>query len=121
MNVPVLARVLEAEGLATVVVTNMPIWAEQIGIPRTLGVEFPYGHTLGEPGNLEQQCQVLGEALRLFEQAERPGVVAYSEVEWGLPLEETLRAWQPEEPSPIVSHLSSQIRELVRSRRVEDG
>ena len=49
-----LARTLEAEGLSTILVTNMPFWADKIGVPRTLAVEFPFGHALGHAAN---HCQ----------------------------------------------------------------
>ncbi|KKL27183.1 hypothetical protein LCGC14_2387760, partial [marine sediment metagenome] len=44
---PVLARTFEEAGLSTVLVTIMPYWSERVGVPRTIGVEFPYGHILG--------------------------------------------------------------------------
>jgi hypothetical protein len=117
MNVPVLARTLEKVGLSTLVVTMMPLWADRIGVPRALGVEFPYGHTLGESFNVDQQTLVLQEALELFTKAKAPGMVIDSKVEWRLPLEESIQTWQPNEASPIVNILSSKIREMVRSRR----
>ena len=55
-----LARTLETAGLATIMVTNMPFWAEKVGVPRTLAVEFPFGHTLGQPHNVAQQMRVRG-------------------------------------------------------------
>ena len=33
---PVLARVIEAAGISTVLVTMMPYWSEKVGVPRTL-------------------------------------------------------------------------------------
>ena len=60
---PVLARTLEAHGLSTILVTNMPFWAEKIGVPRTLAVEFPFGHMLGQPGDVAVQRRVILQAL----------------------------------------------------------
>jgi hypothetical protein len=45
--VPVLARVIEAAGISTVVVTMVPYLAEASGAPRIVAVEFPFGHPLG--------------------------------------------------------------------------
>jgi len=53
--VPVLARTLEAADLSTILVTPMPFWTEKIGVPRTLAVEFPFGHTLGQPHDTTQR------------------------------------------------------------------
>ena len=56
---PVLARTLEAAGLATVLVTMMPYWAEKVGAPRTLAVEYPFGQTLGQPRDTAGQMRVI--------------------------------------------------------------
>ena len=63
MNVPVLARAIEAAGFSTILVTMMPYWAEKTGTPRTLGVEFPFGQTLGQVGDAAQQMRVIEAAL----------------------------------------------------------
>ena len=39
-------------------VTNMPFWAEKVGVPRTLAVEFPFGHTLGQPHDTAQHMRL---------------------------------------------------------------
>jgi hypothetical protein len=108
---------LEAAGLSTVVVTNMPFWAEKIGAPRTLAVEFPFGHTLGQPHDTEQQMRVIEQALQVLEQAEEPGAIVHSVEEWPVPLEEALEDWQPAEPSPLVGIMGPHIREMLRQRR----
>ncbi len=114
---PVLARTLEAAGLATVMVTPMPFWAERVGVPRTLAVEFPFGHPLGQPHNAAQQMRVIRQALAVLETARLPGTIVHSPETWPLPQQETLRDWQPEEPSPIVRVMGSHIRDLLRQRR----
>jgi len=60
-------------------VTSMPFWAEKIGVPRTLAVEFPFGHSLGLPGEIAQQTRVISEALEVLETAETPGDIFHSE------------------------------------------
>ena len=114
---PVLARTLEAAGLATILVTMMPFWAEKTGAPRTFAVEFPFGHTLGQPGEIEQQRRVILEALRVLETAEAPGTIVHSEEKWPLPQKESYKAWQPEEPSPIIAELAPRIRQILRDQR----
>ena len=120
-----LARTLEAAGLATILVTNMPFWAERVGVPRALAVEFPFGHTLGQPHNQAQQMRVIGQALEVLESAQVAGTILHSPESWPVPPREATKAWQPEEPSPIVQAMAPQIRQLMRVRRgrnlPEDG
>ena len=112
-----LARTLETEGLSTLLITPMPFWAERIGVPRTLAVEFPFGHTLGLPGNVPMQRQILMEALNVLETATAPGMILHSELQWPGKVEEAIKLWQPEVPSPIVAELTPKFRDLLRGRR----
>jgi hypothetical protein len=115
--VPVLARTLEKSGLSTILVTTMPYWAERIGVPRTLAVEFPFGHTLGQPQNALQQLRVIKEALEVLKSAQSPGKIVHSREEWPTSQAEAIQAWQPEKPSPILDHLAPRFREMLRARR----
>jgi len=115
--VPVLARTLEAAGLSTILVTMMPYWAEKVGVPRTLAVEFPFGHTLGQPYNAAQQMGVIGEALRVLETAVSPSTIIHSPTTWPQPTAEAMKSWQPERPSPIITELAPKIREMLRQQR----
>ena len=99
--------------MSTVLVTMMPYWSERIGAPRTVGVEFPYGHTLGRPGDVETQMGVIRAALRLLEEARSPGEIVHLDYVWPQGLEEAKRDWQPLEPSPIIRML----REQAKARR----
>jgi hypothetical protein len=112
--VPVLARTLEELGLSTIVVTMMPFWAEKVGTPRTLAVEHPFGHTLGKPGDQEGQMRVIREALQVLEGQTQPGEITHSASRWREPTEETIKAWQPSEPSPIIQELRPQFREMLK-------
>lgn len=114
---PVLARTLEAEGFSTILVTNMPYWAEKTGVPRTLAVEFPYGHILGQPGDIQMQMSVITQALQVLADAREPGVIIHAEDEWPQPVEDATSAWQPETESPIIAYLRPQFREIMRQRR----
>lgn len=114
---PVLARTLEAAGLSTILVTNMPFWAEKTGVPRTLAVEFPFGHTLGMPHQADQQMRVVQQALRVLETARAPGEIVHADEAWRAPLDEAIRDWQPAEPSPVVQVLAPRFRELLQQRR----
>ena len=98
----------------------MPYWAERVGVPRTLGVEFPFGHILGEPYNTSQQLNVIREALEALASATSPGEIQSSSETWSGPVEEAIESWQPTDPSPIISELSPRIREMVRELRKKE-
>ena len=102
---PVLARHLEAAGIPTVTVTMMPVTAEELRAPRIVGVEFPFGHTFGQPGDRAVQRTVLTTALRVLAGASRPMTRVDVDLEWPQPRGEAYKAWQPAEPSPIVAML----------------
>lgn len=107
---PVLARTFEEAGLSTVTVTMMPYWAEKMGTPRTLGVECPFGHPFGSPGDAAMQMLVVREALRMLETAGEPGEIRDLDLQWPQPLDEAKRDWQPPEPSPIIKMMLEQRR-----------
>ena len=105
---PVLARLIEEAGIPTVVVTMMPALAAAMLAPRVVGVEFPFGHPFGTPGDTATQAAVLTSALRVLAGAGRPtGGSARVDVDivWPTPLREAYRSWQPAEASPIVAFL----------------
>ena len=114
---PVLARTLEQAGLSTILVTTMPYWAERVGVPRTLAVEFPFGHTLGQPHDAAQQMRVIQAALGVLESEQSPGKIVHSREIWPTSEAEAIKAWQPEKPSPIIDHLAPRFREMLRERR----
>ena len=99
---PVLARRIEAAGLPTVVVTMMPALATQLLAPRVVGVEFPFGHTFGMPGDRAMQRTVLETAVTVLAGAPAPGTRVDVDMEWPQPRGEAYKAWQPAEPSPLV-------------------
>ena len=112
-----LARCLEQAGLSTVLVTNMPFWAERVGAPRTLAVEFPFGHTLGQPHNAQQQTRVVREALLVLTSAERPGTIVHSEERWPEPVDKATKDWQPKKPSPLLQEMAPQFVKIMREHR----
>jgi D-proline reductase (dithiol) PrdB len=113
----VLARTLEAAGLSTLLITPMPYWAERVGTPRTLAVEYPFGHALGLPGEPAMQQQILAEAFEALEKIKDPGTVMHSPQQWPGSVEQAIQLWQPLEPSPIITALTPKFREMLRKRR----
>ena len=104
---PVLARWIEASGIPTVVVTMMPAVAEERRAPRIVGVEFPFGHSFGMPGDKAMQRRLLELALRVLAGASAFGTRVDADIEWPVPLRNAYKAWQPKEASPIVKKLLS--------------
>ena len=96
--------------MSTVLVTMMPYWAERVGVPRTVGVEFPYGHPLGRPSDRQTQMGIIRAALSLLEDAKAPGEIRELDYEWPQELSEAKRDWQPLEPSPIIKMMLEQAR-----------
>ena len=115
---PVLARVIEAVGISTVIVTPMPYFAEALGVPRSVGVAFPFGHPLGHAGDRDEQMKVIGDGLRVLREAPGPGTVEHLPYEWP-DFERWKREWQPAEPSPIVALLRERMRAQAEERRAD--
>jgi hypothetical protein len=115
--VPVLARMFEAAGMSTVMVTNMPFWAEKVGAPRTLAVEFPFGHILGRPGDIQLQYRVILKALEVLETAEAPGTIVHFQEKWPESLEDALRASHPAVQPPIGAEMGRYIGKFLLGMR----
>ncbi len=105
-----LARWIEAAGIPTVIVTMMPAVAEERRAPRIVGVEFPFGHPFGMPGDRAMQRRVLELALRVLAGASAFGTRVDLDIDWPVPLRDAYKAWQPKEASPIVKKLLSTFR-----------
>lgn len=112
-----LARTFEAAGLCTVFVTMMPYFAERMGVPRTLAVEFPFGHALGMAGNREMQLRVIRAALAVLRDAREPGTVEHYPEPWPGDVDEWRKRWQPSEPSPVVRWFREQAERRAREQR----
>ncbi|HTE85739.1 MAG TPA: hypothetical protein VK821_13500 [Dehalococcoidia bacterium] len=64
--------------------------AEAARAPRLLYLRWPFGHALGEPGNVAQQRTILHDMFSMARSAPRPGLVI-----------ELPYRWRREEYSPI--------------------
>ncbi len=111
-----LARDLEKACIATLLITMMPFWAEKIGVPRTLGIGFPFGQTLGQPHNQAQQMSVLREALQVLETAVTPATIIHSDQIWPIDTKTAIKQWQPKEPAPVIKGLAPQLRQMLKNR-----
>ena len=111
---PVLARVVEAAGIPTVIVTMMPVLAEKYRASRVLAVEFPFGHPFGVAHDTALQTRTLRAAIELLAVASEPEIRVDIEETWPGGRKQAYKDWQPSEPSPIVAHHLEMIRQARR-------
>lgn len=75
-----IAHVLEAEGLATVMIASMRSQVQRLHPPRALYCEFPLGRPLGKPGDPVFQRHVIDAAFALLHAPSGPVLVDFPEV-----------------------------------------
>jgi hypothetical protein len=80
--VGLLAREIEARGVTTVALALVKEVAVAARAPRFLYLHWPFGHALGEPGNVAQQRTVLHDMLSMALSARRPGSVVELPYRW---------------------------------------
>ena len=76
------ARHLERNGIATVVVGVAKDVVEHCGVPRFLFSDFPLGNAAGRPRDPESQALTLELALQLLESAPGPRTTMQSPLRW---------------------------------------
>lgn len=106
-----LARPIEAAGIPTVTVSMMPVMSEKYRSSRTVGVQYPFGHSFGDVGNREMQRRTLWAALQMLVAAPRPGARLDLAERWPGDARAAYKRWQPDEMSPIVAHNMDMIRQ----------
>ena len=103
---------MEKKGFTTIVLTPTPEFNNLVGIPRSVGIAFPYGRLLGNVGDEQGQRDVLKDTLIALEEAVTPGSVQYLPYVW--PEEPKEAKWHPPEISPIVK---LQLDEIKKARK----
>lgn len=81
-TVSLIARHLEANGIATVVMGCAKDIVEHAAVPRFLFSDFPLGNSAGRPHDPASQTTTLELALRLLEQAPGPQTTMQSPLRW---------------------------------------
>jgi len=81
-TVTLVARHLEANGIATVVMGCAKDIVEHCGAPRFLFSDFPLGNSAGRPHDAGSQATTLELALRLLEAAPGPRTAVQSPLRW---------------------------------------
>lgn len=95
-------REIEAAGFSTLALVNIPDLTAAVSAPRVAGIEHPFGRTVGDPGDVERQTEVLRAILAAFQTIEKPGQIVHLPFEWdGNPkeIEHNLK------PPPIADYL----------------
>lgn len=77
------ARKLEAHGIATVIVGSAQDIVEVAGVPRLVFVDYPLGNPLGKPGDKAEQRATVQAALAMIVQAFAPRMTQRLGLEWG--------------------------------------
>ncbi|MEM7466540.1 MAG: hypothetical protein AAF387_06600 [Pseudomonadota bacterium] len=76
------ARALEENGIATVILGSAQDILQYCGAPRFVFSDFPLGNPCGIPFHLDSQAALFATALRLLQDATKPGDQVQSNVEW---------------------------------------
>jgi D-proline reductase (dithiol) PrdB len=82
--VSLVARHLETNGIATVVIGSAQDIVETAGVPRFVFVDYPLGNPLGKPDNIEEQFAITTTALNLVRFAQGPRTTQRMDLEWGI-------------------------------------
>lgn len=77
------ARHLEANGLATVVMGSARDVVEECGVARFVFTDFPLGNPCGKPWDVEMQRSIVGTALDLLIRAWMPRTTVQTSFYWG--------------------------------------
>jgi hypothetical protein len=108
-TVSLAARMLEENGIATVVMGCAKDIVEYVGVPRFLFSDFPLGNAAGRPGDPASQALTLDLALRVLETAPAPRTTVQSPLKWSSSPDWKLDYCNIERLTP----------EEIRSRRAE--
>jgi D-proline reductase (dithiol) PrdB len=75
-------REIERAGIATIGISIVRDYSEKVKPPRTLFLRWPFGHPLGEPGNIAQQRTIVCAALTALYRIETPGTIIDLPYRW---------------------------------------
>ena len=86
--------------MSTIVLTPMPEFQNDVGIPRSVAIEYPFGRPVGEVNDIAGQRAVLLEVMTALESMKTPGEIHHLSFVW--PEAPKDANWHPPEISPIV-------------------
>jgi hypothetical protein len=120
----ILAHVLEAHGLSTVLLASNLAHARKARAPRALFCDFPLGRPLGRPKDPEFQHRVLAAALDMFARADGPVLEIFPEAikdEYDAPLACALPPRYDPQLPPAVDEAGGLRPAWERARRRNGG
>lgn len=94
------------------ILTPTPEFTREIGFPRTVALEYPYGRPVGQVHDAGGQRQVLMATLDSLQSAKVAGQVEHLGFEW--PEAPQDAKWHPPEMSPIVKQFLGEIKKMAR-------
>jgi D-proline reductase (dithiol) PrdB len=80
--VGLIQREIEKAGIPTIGISIVREYTEKVQPPRTVFLKWPFGHPLGEPGNVKQQRAVVLEAFRALYSITTPGEIVDLPFRW---------------------------------------
>jgi len=83
-SVSLAARMLEENGISTIVMGCAKDIVEHVGVPRFLFSDFPLGNAAGRPLDRASQAVTLELALKAVETAPAPRTTVQSALEWSV-------------------------------------
>jgi hypothetical protein len=96
-------REIEAAGMSTIILSNVPELTASVSVPRLAAVEFPFGLQFGCPGDEARQLAILQATLHAMETMQEPGTAVDLPFTWTQP-EPRVRL-HPPQPPPISKYL----------------
>lgn len=122
-TVSLMARRLEEEEIATVVLGCARDIVEHVGVPRLVFSDFPLGNAAGRPGDPASQLSTLGLALELLGSATEPRTTVQSPQQWS-----TESTWKRDymnasllTPAEIAEKRKAFDREREVAREIREG
>jgi D-proline reductase (dithiol) PrdB len=80
--VGLIQRAIERQGISTIGISIIRRFTEKVKPPRTIFLDWPFGHPLGEPFNLFQQRTVLMAAFSALYSITTPGQIVDLPFKW---------------------------------------
>ena len=90
-SVGLVARHIEEAGIPTICAVLAHDIASLVKMPRAAFLDFPMGHTMGRPGNSEEQRTILHAVLEAAVRISNPGEIVDLPFQWD---ESGSRAWE---------------------------
>jgi hypothetical protein len=97
-------RQIEAAGFSTISLSNIPDLTASVSAPRIAAIEYPFGLTVGLPGDDAGQRAVLQAALAALQGMSTPGSVCH--LPFALPESENDLNIAPPENPPIAKYIT---------------